>query len=61
VNEGGKEKGNRKRTLSVEEKLTLSRDDRLHDNELEDGADDGTERLSPECGTRRKLRVLSHL
>jgi hypothetical protein len=47
--------------LDVEEDLTLSRDDRLHDDELEDSADDGTEGLSPESGARGKLRVLSHL
>lgn len=50
-----------KRTLSVEEELALRRDDRLHNDELEDGADDGTEGLSPEGRARRELGVLSHL
>jgi hypothetical protein len=36
-------------------------DDLLHDHELEDSADDGTERLHPERRTRRKFRILRHL
>lgn len=47
--------------LGVEEQLTLSADDRLHDDELEDGADDGAERLDEEGRARWELGVLSHL
>lgn len=48
-------------TLNGEEDLALVVDDRLHDDELKDGADDGTDALNAEGGTRRKFGVLTHL
>jgi len=47
--------------LGVEEQLALSADNRLHNDELEDGADDGAERLDEEGDARRELGVLRHL
>jgi len=47
--------------LRVEEQLALRADDLLHDDELEDGADDGAERLDEEGRAGRELGVLSHL
>jgi len=46
-------------TLNREKDFTLVVDDRFHDDELEDSSDDGTDDLSSEGSTRRKLGVLT--
>ena len=48
-------------TLNIEEDFSLGRDNGFHDDQLEDGSDDGTNALNSESGTRRKLGVLTHL
>jgi len=42
-----------------QEKFSVRADDRFHDDELEDSADDGSDTLNSEGGTRRKLGVLT--
>ena len=43
----------------AQEDLALRVDNRFHDDELEDGTDDGSEALDSKGGTRRKLGVLT--
>jgi len=43
----------------AQEEFSLRVDDGFHDDELEDGTDDGSEALDSKGGTRRKLGVLT--